>query len=86
MGDDNGIVIQIALVLNVANGIHNRLVTGRTALDHRHTVRCGGNVLGNQILGVLHPLGGAQHQNLLQLGHGDKLLDGINDNGLVLYR
>ena len=83
VGDDDGGVVRLALVLKVADGVHDGVVALGAAGDDVDRIGVLGAVLGDDVLRLLNPGCRREHENPVKASGGAELLQRVNEDGLV---
>ena len=81
MRDDHGVVRQPVVFFNVGDGVHDGVVAGLAAVDHRHAVGFA-QLFVDQILRVIHPGFMGRHDHLFKARIHKKLFHRVHQNGL----
>ena len=83
VGDDDGSVVRLALVLEVADGVHDGVVALSAASDNVDRIGVLGAVLGDDVLRLLDPSCRREHEDSIKAAGSAELLQRVNQDGLV---
>ena len=83
MSDDDGGVVRLALVLEVADGVHDGIVALGTASDDVDGIGVLRAMPGDDVLRLLNPGCRRQHENPVKASGSTEFLQRVNEDGLV---
>ena len=83
MGDDDGGVVRLALVLEVADSVHDGVVALGTASDDGNLVGVLRTMLGDDVLRLLYPGRRREHEDSIKASGSAEFLESVHKNGLV---
>ena len=83
VGDDDGGVVRLALVLEVADGVHDGVVALGATGDDGNLASVLWAVLGDDVLRLLDPRCRREHEDPIKASSGAEFLESVHKNGLV---
>lgn len=83
VGDDDGGVVRLALVLKVADGVHDGVVALGAAGDDVDRIGVLRAMLGDDVLRLLYPGCRRENEDSIKASSSAEFLESVHKNGLV---